>query len=81
MAQVSTGSNPVGHPIHLKEIKMPRKNPVHKSYHCEGNGQVYRGKSIKGAKKLDKRIKEYESYVQHASDGGKGFKKPGSIKK
>jgi len=54
---------------------------VNKSYYCEGNGQTYRGRSIKGAKKLDRRIKDYEAYVQHSSTGGKEFRKPGSINK
>jgi len=59
---------------------MPRANPVNKEY-VASNGQIYRGRSVKGAKKLDARIKQYEEYTVRAADGGKGFKKPGSIKK
>lgn len=60
---------------------MPRANPVKKEYFCEGNGQTYRGKDVKKAMKLNKRIKEYEAYCQHSSTGGKEFIKPGSIHK
>jgi len=60
---------------------MPRQSPVRNEYFCEGNGQTYRGKSIKGAKILDKRIKLYNEYCLRANNGGKDFNKPGSIKK
>jgi hypothetical protein len=60
---------------------MPRENPVRKEYFCEGNGQTYRGKAVKPAKKLNTRIKAHEAYCIKANDGGKSYKKPGSIKK
>lgn len=65
----------------MAEKKKEKREKVHKEYFCEGNGQTYRGKSVSGAKKLDRRIKDYEAYVQHSSTGGKEFRKPGSINK
>jgi len=58
-----------------------KREKVHKEYFCEGNGQTYRGKDVKPAKKLDKRIKLYNEYCVHASSGGKDYNKPGSIHK
>jgi|GEM_PF-5092911 len=62
-------------------VEKKKRVKVNKSYYCTGNGQTYRGKSISGAKKLDKRIKDYEASVQHSTTGGKEFRKPGSIRK
>jgi len=58
-----------------------KRQKITKEYYCEGNGQTYRGRSVKAAKKLDRRIKDYEAYCQHSNTGGKEFVKPGSIKK
>ena len=58
-----------------------KRDKVHKSYYCEGNGETYRGKSVSGAKNLDRRIKDYENYCKSSNTGGKEFRKPGSIRK
>jgi hypothetical protein len=57
-----------------------RKNPVKKVHNCL-NGQVYYGKDVKPALKLDARIRAYEAYCQKSNTGGKDFKRPGSLRK
>ena len=54
---------------------------VQKEYFCTGNGQTYRGRSVKAARKLDGRIRDYEHFCATSQTGGKEFRKPGSINK
>ena len=59
---------------------MPRKNPVKKEYIMNDNGRVFRGKAVKMAIKLDRRIKDYNEMVARSQWNGKEFIKPGSMK-
>jgi hypothetical protein len=58
---------------------MPRANPVKKEYIMKDNGRVFYGKAVKMAKKLDKRITNYNEMVASSQWNGKEYIKPGSM--